>query len=489
MLFPFGTHAYKALLGLASSLVFFIPAWSNHSMIAKTRVITTDDSGLITTEIGGKDTFEVALSGPFPPSHIVQVPIRSSDPSEGQVSTTLLTFTPQNWLNPQKISIRGVNDNSADGDTNYNIRIGSSISADPQYHGLDINEIEVTNLDNDLIRIDRTTGHTTSENGMDSSFNIQLSVKPWSEVSIDLKSSDPFEGEVFPKRVTFNEENWNQPQTVRIAGKDDNWDDGQLHYTIITEPASSLDPAFHDINADDVQVLSLDNERAGLNFVQFERARYEIVEGRGHKMDIHINRAGNLTESLCVGYRLVTTPDAATFNRDFTLISDGNHMLQFGAHETKRKLTVMFPDDHLIEGAETITLELFNPEEQKSLSFGIDQTIITITDDETQRPNSRTRSLTAEVRQKITMPITFREHRKNMLNAGLIKEEEPASVLPIDLPEGASLVYDEKQQCDLFIWRPKPHQVGEHNFRIRAVYLNDETEEIDVRVNVHKRSR
>ena len=53
-------------------------------------------AGLITTEAGGTASFTVVLN--TSPNATVVITLSSSDPSEGTVSTTSLTFRTNNWF-------------------------------------------------------------------------------------------------------------------------------------------------------------------------------------------------------------------------------------------------------------------------------------------------------------------------------------------------------------------------------------------------------
>jgi hypothetical protein len=104
-------------------------------------------SGLVTTESGGTASFNVVLN--TQPTADVTFPITSSDTTEGTVSTTSVTFTPDNWNVPQTVTVTGVDDMLSDGDVAYAIVLGVITSTDPAYSGLNPADVSVTNIDND----------------------------------------------------------------------------------------------------------------------------------------------------------------------------------------------------------------------------------------------------------------------------------------------------------------------------------------------------
>ncbi len=108
-------------------------------------VIVSPTSGLTTTEAGGTAEFTVLLS--VQPLDNVTIPIASTNTSEGIVNTASLTFTPDNWDQPQTVTIIGVVDSLADGDMSYAITLGQTVSTDSRYNGLDPADVSVTNVD------------------------------------------------------------------------------------------------------------------------------------------------------------------------------------------------------------------------------------------------------------------------------------------------------------------------------------------------------
>ena len=105
-----------------------------------------------------------------------------------------------------------------------------------------------------------TNENTTSESGQQSSFSMVLKTPPKSNVTIALRSSDPTEGQLNVSSITFTPENWDVAQVVQVSGRDDNLVDGDVTYSIITEPAISDDPNYVGFNAADISLINEDND-------------------------------------------------------------------------------------------------------------------------------------------------------------------------------------------------------------------------------------
>ena len=100
----------------------------------------------------------------------------------------------------------------------------------------------MTNTDDAAgITVTPTSGLTTTEAGGTATFTVVLNTQPTANVTIGLSSSDTTEGTVGPASLTFTTANWNTPQTVTVTGVNDDVDDGDVAYTIVTAAATSSD--------------------------------------------------------------------------------------------------------------------------------------------------------------------------------------------------------------------------------------------------------
>jgi large repetitive protein len=227
-------------------------------------ITVSPTSGLVTTESGGTATFTIVLN--TQPTANVTIGLSSSDAGEGIVSPTSVTFTAGNWNVPQTVTVTGVNDNVDDGDVAYTIVTAAAVSSDGNYSNLNAADVSVTNTDNDTagITVSPTTGLVTTESGGTATFAIALNTQPTADVTIGLSSSDASEGTVAPTSVTFTAANWNAAQTVTVTGVNDDLDDGDVAYTILTAAATSTDANYSNMNAADASVTNTDNDTAGI---------------------------------------------------------------------------------------------------------------------------------------------------------------------------------------------------------------------------------
>jgi hypothetical protein len=223
-------------------------------------------SGLSTTEAGGTASFTIVLN--TQPTNNVTIGLSSSNTNEGTVSPLSVIFTNGNWNVSQTITITGVNDFIDDGNIAYTIITAAAVSSDLLYSGVNPQDVSVTNIDDDVsgITVSPTSGLTTTEAGGTATFTIVLTSQPTASVTIGLSSNDLTEGTVSPASVTFTAADWNSVRTVTITGENDDVQDGNILYSIVTAAASSTDPLYNGMNPSDVSVTNTDNDVAGFTF-------------------------------------------------------------------------------------------------------------------------------------------------------------------------------------------------------------------------------
>ncbi len=222
--------------------------------------IKVQPTGLSTTEAGGTATFTVVLN--TQPTADVTIGLSSSDTTEGTVSPASVTFTSANWSLQQTVTVTGVSDALADGNIPYTIVTAPAASSDGKYNGIDPIDVAVTNIDNNTVGIivNPTSGLTTTEAGGTATFAVRLNTQPTADVTIGLSSSDTTEGTISLSSLTFTTSNWDTAQTVTVTGVNDDLDDGDVAYTIVTAAAVSDDGNYSGLNASDVSVTNIDNE-------------------------------------------------------------------------------------------------------------------------------------------------------------------------------------------------------------------------------------
>lgn len=208
----------------------------------------------------GTNTYTLVL-GLAPTANVVVTP--ASNNTNAATVSSALTFTTANWATPQTVTVTGVNDGNY---INESVTVSHSVSSsDSDYNSISVGSVAVTIADDDTVgvTVSAISGNTT-ETGGTATFTIVLNTLPTADVSVGLTSNDTTEGTVSPSSVTFTTGNWNTAQTVTITGVNDDVDDGNIVYSIVTAAATSSDSDYNTLNASDVSVTNADNDTVGI---------------------------------------------------------------------------------------------------------------------------------------------------------------------------------------------------------------------------------
>jgi hypothetical protein len=95
-----------------------------------------------------------------------------------------------------------------------------------------------------------------------------LNSEPTADVVLNVQSSDTTEASISSNMLTFTAGNWDTPQAITVLGVDDDIDDGNVAFSIITNPAVSMDPKYNNLDPANVSgVNNDDGDTAGFSVV------------------------------------------------------------------------------------------------------------------------------------------------------------------------------------------------------------------------------
>ncbi len=224
--------------------------------IVRLRLYYNNGNKLITTENGSSDSFEVALGRK--PTANVTINISGTDESEVTSETEQLIFTPDNWIEKQKIVVIGQDDPDIDSDIKYNFIVSTDkINSAPEYLALGDLLVNGVNIDNDTPRIfvSKISNHT-DETGKSAIFRVRLSSRPTADVIIPIISDDISEGVTEDEEILIPVNSWNKGVFARVVGENDDVFDEDKPYKIITDLSKSADIKFNKLESNDVDVIN-----------------------------------------------------------------------------------------------------------------------------------------------------------------------------------------------------------------------------------------
>ncbi|MFO0909866.1 MAG: hypothetical protein U0794_16215 [Isosphaeraceae bacterium] len=109
------------------------------------------------------------------------------------------------------------------------------------------------------------SGLVTDEHGGQASFTVTLAVPPIAPVTVSLQVSSPDLASLDRYTLTFDQTNWNLPQTVIVTGLDDFIVHGDTPYQVGLDAASSADPAYNAVSRTYVSLTNRERDVAGVS--------------------------------------------------------------------------------------------------------------------------------------------------------------------------------------------------------------------------------
>ena len=318
-------------------------------------VTVAPTTGLTTTEAGGTATFTVVLTSQ--PTAAVTIGASSSDPGEGTVSPTSLTFTPSTWSTPQTVTITGVDDAVDDGNQRYTIVLAAAVSTDTTYSGLNPADVTVTNTDDDSAPTPTVTiDDASADEGEDLTFTVTLSAAVSGGLTVTPTYTDgtATSGMDYTRNtgaLTFAG-TANETQTFTVATTEDTRVEANETFTVgltvsgTTVTVTATDTATGTIRNDDSAPPPPQTPPA----VTIDDVSAEEGEDLTFTVTLSTAVSGGLTVTPTY------TDGTATAGTDYT---QNTAALTFAgrAGET-RTFTVATTEDALVEGDETFTVGL-----------------------------------------------------------------------------------------------------------------------------------
>lgn len=222
--------------------------------------LTLDPVDVLVSEDGDTGMLRIALNRA--PSASVVVAVSSDDAGEVSVAPTEITFTPQNAVLPQSVSLGGVNDEETDGDQSVRLRVRVVSSTDAGFAALPEQSVLATNIDDDTpeVRLELSGPERVME-GQATTFLVRLGSRPLAPVTVDLEAgviegtAPPHGFSLMPARVVIAPERWQEPVTVRLESRNEAAYHGEYTVRIRSAAVQSADPAYDGIASGSLQVV------------------------------------------------------------------------------------------------------------------------------------------------------------------------------------------------------------------------------------------
>ncbi|MBQ1924830.1 MAG: hypothetical protein II180_01770 [Proteobacteria bacterium] len=240
--------------------------------------VKIEADNLQTSEAGGSAVFTAVLKAK--PAADVTFVVSTSNAAYGVINgdpenKLTVTFTPENWDQPQEIKVVGVDDdeNPNAEDHKYQVTFENTVSEDAAYNGLAIDPIDVLNLDNDIADAFLSLSEiVTEENAHDPvDIKVRLGLAPKSKVNVSVmllenKDADDVTDEAVllsEEEFSLDKDSYKEGKIISIKGVDDHIIDGDQDY-VVRLRFSSNDSDYNKLGDKYIPAKSIDTNIAGL---------------------------------------------------------------------------------------------------------------------------------------------------------------------------------------------------------------------------------
>ncbi len=279
-------------------------------------VVAEDDSqrvsvsaGELTIEEGATASYTVGMDAE--PTGTVTVTVEVPEGAELLVSPTMLTFTPDNWSQPQTVTVTALEDDDAVADDPV---VLTHTASGPDQVDVSDAGVEVVVAEDDSQRVSVSAGKLTIEEGATASYTVGMDAEPTGTVTVTVEVPEGAELLVSPTMLTFTPDNWSQPQTVTVTALED--DDAVADDPVVlTHTASGPDQV--DVSDAGVEVVVAEDDSQR---VSVSAGKLTIEEGAtaSYTVGMDAEPTGTVTVTVEVpeGAELLVSPTMLTFTPD-----------------------------------------------------------------------------------------------------------------------------------------------------------------------------
>ena len=327
-------------------------------------VITTVD--VLTVPEGGTSSVGVSLG--TEPTDDVTVGLTVSMGADIELPTMELTFTTQNWMTAQSVSVVGLHDADA---TDDSVQIGFNANGGDYQDVLAILLAIISDDDEPAIVLNEDSLEVTE--GSTADFTVRLATQPPDTVTVTISGSAATSLTLTSTRLVFTPTDWSTPKTVTAAAAhDNNIDDEMIQLSLA---ASGGD---YDTVTETLTVIVIDNVPDVS--VRFGSGSYSVAEGGS--VSVSVSLSGAPERALVVPIEVVSAVGATS--GDYTVAPMS---VSFGVSETSKTLTFSAAADDDDDDDESVVLG-FDVSALAGVSVGSPaQTTVSIDDDAADVPD------------------------------------------------------------------------------------------------------
>ena len=305
--------------------------------VQQTFIIVDDDSAGVTISKdalslieGGSGSYTVVLD--TQPTADVMVAIsghagRDITLSGETLANDALTFTADNWNQPQAVTVNaGEDDDAAD---EAEATLSHAISGASEYQNVSAADVAVAVADDDTAGVTISETALTITEGQSDSYTVVLDTQPTADVMVAISGHAgrdiTLSGETLANdALTFTADNWNQPQAVTVnAGEDDDAaDEAEATLSHAVSGASEY-AAIPTNDVPSVTVTVADKDSAGvsisetaLTITEGQSDSYTVVLDTQPTADVTVTISGHSGTDITLSGEALSAGNALSFTAD-----------------------------------------------------------------------------------------------------------------------------------------------------------------------------
>ena len=350
--------------------------WSGYS-VPEIRVTILDDdtAGVTVTPLeltineGATSSYTVVLDS-TPTWRNATVTINPAN-TDVTVNPGRLTFTNQDWEEPQVVTVTAIHDHDA---VDEEVTITHTVTSDlDQYDGLPTDDVTVTVTDVDTAGVTISETALEIEEGATGTYTVVLDSEPTDVVTVTIGGHSGTDLSLATTTLTFTDLDWNDPQEVTVtAGHDADLDNDVM--TLTHTVASVADGDYDGLSTGSIAITVTDDDAPSVA-VSFEQGSYTVAEGSS--VPVRVILSGDPMRPVNIPLTMVEQ-GGATFIDYFIYPTH----LTFNAGDTEQTFTftaIQDPDD---DDEESVKVGLGNTLPAGMFAGSTNETVFSIDDDD-----------------------------------------------------------------------------------------------------------
>ena len=383
-----------------------LPDGVSTGSISETTVSITDDDvpavsiskASLEIEEGDSDTYEVELD--TQPTGDVTVTIGGTTGTDLTLDKDTLTFSEQNWDQPQTVTVTADHDDDAVDEAEVTLTHTVSSPDDGDYANLSAPGVTVTVTDDDpAVEVSFEQSTYTVAEGSGVTVKVKLNAEPERTVDITLiltnqggAGSDDYS--LSATTLTFGPTDTEKTFTF-TAADDAEDDDGESVKLSFDSP---LPDGVSAGTTHETTVSITDNDDRAVE-VSFEQSTYTVAEGSGVTVKVKLNAEPERT----VDITLILTNQGGAGSDDYSLSAT---TLTFGPTDMEKTFTFTAADDAEDDDGESVKLSFDSALPAEVSRGSVPETTVSITDDDVPSVTVSFDSATYPVDEGDTVTVT-----------------------------------------------------------------------------------